>query len=172
VPLDEVVDGLHRVTSGGIQIDLPPVIASLRLCLRRSLVESRDFVVRLPEFSGLERGVSRPTEQVRQRVEIQYFVRGIALDSPLAQLFDPAVPLIRMQPGEQRSQGWATYARRDVSMAEQDSLARQAVQARRMDLGRTQEAEVGVAVVVADDEEDVRRFGCAAREDEGGDRKD
>jgi hypothetical protein len=150
--VDEVEDGCKRFAA-----QRPRLALRVRpTAAHHPIGESGQFVARLPELSGLKAPVAALCEQPGQRLEALDPLAVRDLHSRAAELLHADVPLVRVKTGEQGAQGWTTNARSDEAVGKQQPLAGEPIQVRRLHVGGAHEAEIGIAVIVADDQHEVQ----------------
>jgi hypothetical protein len=154
VLVDEFKDRIH-----GFPRDANALAAPTRSPLRgHSVAESGARIRTVRVFAALETRVAALRQERREGREALPEGRcGHGGDAGLCEQFFAAIELDRVQAGEQAAQGRAADARRGISHREHGSLRREAVQIRGSGDLRSHESEIAVTVIVADDQDDVRR---------------
>ena len=162
-PVDEV-EHRREALAADLQTLVAVPAASSRVAVRHALGEAAAAAgVALPPLAGLVADVALLGEQFRQRRGL-VDVRDHLL--PLAQeLLAPGqrrvvgrdLVLVRVQPGDHRRQARPAQARRHVAALERQTLIREFVDVRRLDVRVAHERVIVPGLVVGDDHHHVRR---------------
>ena len=132
----------------------------LDIAVRHAIVKTAIGVIALPPFPGLEGAVTcLPKELWESRVFQKSIDYGLATGSSLfliARIVPRDSVLVGVHSGDDRGERRATERGGDVTSRKDERLRSQTIQVRSLSLGGAQEGVVRPAVIVGEEDDDIR----------------